>query len=101
MTHVTTPRGARRRRRGMSSIMAMMFLVLFGTLAVGFYGATTMSVQVAKNDRDAAVAQITAESGMKFVRRPLAQISVPPTTASNNVAAEVYADLTSSAATTT
>jgi hypothetical protein len=73
--------------------MALMFLILFGTLAVGFYGATTMSVQVAKNDRDAAVAQITAESGMKFMRRFLAQVSFPPTTLMANVPAEVHADL--------
>jgi hypothetical protein len=36
------------RRRGVAAILAMMFLVIFGTLAVGFYASTTISVQVAR-----------------------------------------------------
>jgi len=32
-----------RRRRGMASLLAMLYLVIFSALAVGFYAQTTLS----------------------------------------------------------
>src|SRR6266567_2825300 len=51
-------------RRGVVALIAMIFLVLFATLAVGFYASTTLTA---------------VESGMDFIRYQLALIKVPPT----------------------
>jgi Tfp pilus assembly protein PilX len=63
-------------RRGFTSVMAMLYLVLFSALSLGFYTATTMSVQVAKNERSSSVAQIGAESGLRFIRYQMGLINV-------------------------
>jgi len=68
----------------------MLFLVLFSTLAVGFYAATTLSAQVAKNERSLTTAQSAAESGMEFMRYQLGIITVPPGTPSNQLLTTVY-----------
>ncbi|HEX5243909.1 MAG TPA: pilus assembly PilX N-terminal domain-containing protein, partial [Tepidisphaeraceae bacterium] len=81
---------ANRRRRGLASVLAMLFLVLFSTLAVGFYAATTLSAQVAKNERSLTTAQSAAESGMEFMRYQLGIITVPPNTQSNQLLTTVY-----------
>jgi len=78
------------RRRGLASVLAMLFLVLFSTLAVGFYAATTLSAQVAKNERSLTTAQSAAESGMEFMRYQLGIITVPPGTPSNQLLTTVY-----------
>lgn len=78
------------RRRGLASVLAMLFLVLFSTLAVGFYAATTLSAQVAKNERTLTTAQSAAESGMEFMRYQLGIITVPPGTPSNQLLTTVY-----------
>ena len=58
-------------RRGVASLLAMMFMVLFGTLAVGFYAAFTLTTQTTYNERDARRALSAAESGMEFARYQL------------------------------
>lgn len=78
------------RRRGLASVLAMLYLVLFSTLAVGFYAATTLSAQVAKNERSLTTAQSAAESGMEFMRYQLGVITVPPGTPSNLLLTTVY-----------
>jgi hypothetical protein len=65
-------------RRGVSALIAMMYLVLFSTLAVGFYASTNTSVQVSSNDQKIARALLAAESGMSFMNFQMAQIEVPP-----------------------
>ena len=66
------------RRRGLSSVLAMLFLVLFSTLAVGFYSAASMSAQVSKNERALNLADSAADGGMQFIRYHLGQCSLPP-----------------------
>lgn len=78
------------RRRGLASVLAMLFLVLFSTLAVGFYAATTLSAQVAKNERRLTTAQSAAESGMEFMRYQLGVITVPPGTPSTQLLTTVW-----------
>ena len=63
-------------RRGFTSVMAMLYLVLFSALSLGFYTATTMSVQVSKNERSMYVASIGAESGLHFMRYQMGLIDV-------------------------
>ena len=58
--------------------MAMLFMVIFSTLALGFYASTTMSVQVARNDQRTAKALLAAESGVQFMRYHLANVTIPP-----------------------
>ena len=63
-------------RRGATAIIAMLYLVLFSSLAVGFAAATQTAVQVAYNDDAAQRATLAAESGIDFVRFHLAQLSI-------------------------
>ena len=67
-------------RRGVSALIAMMYLVLFSTLAVGFYASTNTSLQVSNNDQKIARALLAAESGMDFMRYQMADVAVPPGT---------------------
>jgi Tfp pilus assembly protein PilX len=73
--------------------MAMLYLVLFTTLALGFYSATTMSVQVAKNERSLTVSQFAAESGLQFARYQLGTVVIPTNTPTNLLLTSVYATL--------
>src|SRR6266436_2025481 len=70
----------RRRYRGVSSLLAMLFLILFATLAVGFCTATMMSTQTAVNERSMQTSQSSAEAGVQFIRYYLNQMQVPPLT---------------------
>jgi hypothetical protein len=81
---VVLPRPHRRRllrarHRGMTAVIAMIYLGLFSTLAVGFYQATTMSIRVVHNDRDVAMALAAAESGMQYMKYQMSRVSIPPT----------------------
>ncbi len=57
--------------------MAMLFLVLFSTLAVGFYTATAMDAKIAGNDSKIVQARDAADGGMRFMRYQLGNISLP------------------------
>lgn len=88
-------------RRGVAAVLAMLFLVLFSVLAVGFYSAVTMGAQLSRNDTRVVSAQLAAETGLQFLRYQLAQLAVPPGTTTSTMASEVYADLKSQLETTT
>jgi Tfp pilus assembly protein PilX len=81
------------RSHGITSLLAMLFLVLFSTLAIGFYAATTVSSQVSANDDRIARAFMAAESGMEFIKYQLGRVSIPPHTAVDQVMNQLYADL--------
>src|SRR5688572_3289817 len=83
----------RARRRGVTSMLAMLYLVLFGVLAVGFYSSVTTSVQIAKNQQHSARALLAAESGLGFVRQHLADVTLSPDTEPADVMAELYQEL--------
>src|SRR5688572_3207866 len=82
-----------RNRRGVTSVIAMLFLVLIGTLALGFYTSVTTATALAKNDRRTAKALMAAESGIQFMRYTLARVSIPPTTTSETLLGELLIDL--------
>jgi hypothetical protein len=63
----------------MASLLAMLFLVVFSALALGFYAATTTSSQIAENERRAASAMAAAESGLQFLRHELSRLDIPYT----------------------
>src|SRR5438128_856874 len=86
-------RHRRRARRGVVSVLAMLYLVIFATLALGFYTAVTTSVQIAHNDERAMNAQIAAESGLQFMRYQLGQVRFPGSTPTDQILQEVFNDL--------
>ena len=67
-------------RRGVVALLAMIFLILFATLAVGFYASITQTAVVSTNEKNGTISLTAAESGMDFIRYKLSQIKVPPTT---------------------
>lgn len=83
------------RRRGIASMLAMLFLVLFATLAVGFYASTNVSSQVSANDEHVSRAFLSAESGMDFMKYQLANVHVPPNTPADQVIDALYNNLQS------
>ena len=64
--HLPNVRSARfpRARRGMAALIAMLYLVLFSVMAMGFYAAVTTTTQIAHSDQKIAKAYLAAESGM-------------------------------------
>lgn len=77
-------------RRGMTSLLAMLFLVVFAAMALGFYASTNVGAQIAANDRRTSEAQAAADSGLQFVRHHLGQITIPSATKWSSVFEEVY-----------
>jgi hypothetical protein len=63
-------------RRGLTSMLAMLYLVLFTTLAVGFYAATTTTVQLSSNEAHGRQAMLDAESGLDYVRYTLGNVDI-------------------------
>jgi hypothetical protein len=65
-------------RRGVAALMAMLFLVIFAALALGFYAQVNTAAQVSGNERRANEARVAAESGVAFLRFHLASVRIPP-----------------------
>ena len=76
-------------RRGVVAVIAMLFLVLFASLAVGLYTASATNAIVSTNEKNGTISLTAAESGMDFVRYQLAKIRIPPTTPPDQVFAYV------------
>jgi hypothetical protein len=80
-------------RRGVASVMAMLFMVVFSALALGFYAATTTASQVANNEKTAAQARLSAEAGVDFLRYHLASLDIPANLTASQVFEEVEMQL--------
>ena len=96
LSHPSPPkwsRGALHCRRGISSVLAMLFLVLFSTLSIGFYAAATLNAQISTNDLASQRAESAADGGMQFIRYQLGQITVPPGTTQPNLLSAVAQQL--------
>src|SRR6266568_6731159 len=72
-------------RRGIAAVIAMVYLVLFSTLAVGFYVTTNNQTIVAHNENSAAVALSATESGVDFMRYQMAFMNLPYGTTTVNL----------------
>lgn len=81
------------RRRGLASVMAMLFMVVFSALALGFYAATTTASQIADNEKRSTSAQAAAESGFQFLRYHLAALDIPPGLTNDQLFEEVQMQL--------
>jgi hypothetical protein len=86
----------RRRRRGVAALLAMLYLVIFSTLALGFYSAVTTAAQVAQNDERVMNAQVATESGLQFIRYQLSLAKIPGDTPNNKILEEVFKTLSAS-----
>ena len=86
-------RQARSGRHGVASLMAMLYLVVFSALALGFYAATTTASQVAANERTSLAAQLAAESGIGFLRYHLSALDINANTLPTKILEEVYQQL--------
>lgn len=84
--HNSDPSTSRRPHRGVASTLAMLYLVLFSTLALGFYATFTLASHAAYGDRESRRSLVAAESGMEFVRYQLWALDVPH----NTPAAELF-----------
>jgi hypothetical protein len=62
----------------MASVLAMLYLVLFSVLAIGFYAGTTMATQVSRNEQRIDEAQFAAESTLDWARREMIRFNVTP-----------------------
>src|SRR2546428_265475 len=93
VVHHRQPLVRRATRRGVASVLAMLYLVIFSTLALGFYSATTLATQIAANNRRTMEAQVAAESGLQFVRYQLSRVKVDASVPTNKVFEEVYHQL--------
>jgi hypothetical protein len=80
-------------RRGIVGVVAMMFLVLFAVLAVGFYAAVTMSAQISANEQAVFRSQLAAESGMSYLRLQLASVRIPAERPPDKVFEELFMQL--------
>ena len=65
-------------RQGVASVLAMLYMVLFSALALGFYAQITLSAQISGNERRSRSALTAAESGLAFIRYHLSAVSIPP-----------------------
>ena len=83
-----------RKRQGITAVMAMLYMVLFATMALGFYSTVTTAVALAKNDQKSSRAMLAAESGIQFMRYHLAHVAIPPLTVeSSAVMQDLFNDL--------
>src|SRR5687768_1903596 len=77
-------------RRGVTAILAMMYLALFAVLALGFFASVSTSSQMAGNDMRGVGARIAAESGMQFIKYHLDTIQIPKDTKRGQILAATY-----------
>ena len=83
-------RAARRAhpRRGATAVLAMLFLVILGSLSVAMYAMATTNVQAARNFSDGDRARATAESGLRWTAWRFNRMQRPKTRI-GNITAEV------------
>lgn len=70
-------------RRGATAVLAMLFLVIFTTLAVAMFSMSASNVQTAANLSDVDRARATAESGLRWMSYRFVQMNRPHTTVGN------------------
>ena len=65
-------------RHGITSVLAMLYLVLFAALSLGFYAQTNLASEISANERRTTEALVAADSGIAFVRFHLSSVAMPP-----------------------
>src|SRR5688500_13798879 len=67
-------------RQGVTAVLAMLYLTLMASLALGFYSASNTAIMVSYNEQKVERARLAAESGLEFARFHLSRVSIPPRT---------------------
>src|SRR3954467_11014038 len=73
-TRCRTRRGA---RCGMTAVLAMLYLTLMASLALGFYSASNTAMLVSTNEQRVEKARFASESGLDFARFQLSRVAIP------------------------
>ena len=81
------------RRRGTTTVLALLYLVLFSAVALGFYAQTNLGAQVSYNEERVQVAQVAAESGLQYIRYQLSRVTIANTVPRDQILDEVYNQL--------
>jgi Tfp pilus assembly protein PilX len=76
-----------------AALMAMLFMVVFSALALGFYATVNTSAQVSANQRNAIEAMVTAESAIAFIKYHLNRLDVPDSIPAADQFEEAYMQL--------
>src|SRR5436309_12368674 len=64
-------------RSGMTAVLAMLYLTLMASLALGFYSASNTAVMVSDNEQKVERTRLAAQSGLDFARFNLSKVSIP------------------------
>jgi hypothetical protein len=81
------------KRRGMAAVLAMLYLTLMASLALGFYASTNTATIVSQNELRSARALSASESGMEFIRWHLYNIQIAPKTPPSQLLTKVATQL--------
>lgn len=76
-------------RRGAAYVLAVILLALFASLAAAMAAATNSNVRLSKNLTDVMRARLAAESGLSFAIRQVSALSLPSSTTTANVIANL------------
>jgi hypothetical protein len=90
---VGTPGRHAHRRRGVASLLAMLYLVVFAALALGFYATTNVASQLSANERRGVEAQYAVDSGIQLLRYHLNAVNIPGGLTSIQAFEELYTQL--------
>jgi len=64
-------------RSGITAVLAMLYLTLMASLALGFYSASNTAAIVSDNEQRAERARLATETGLDFARYQLMRLSIP------------------------
>src|SRR5437660_12842913 len=80
-------------RQGMTALLAMLYLALIASLAVGFYASTNSAAMVTENEKRGNMSLVSCESGMDFMRFHLTQLAIPHGVSENQRMQALYNQL--------
>src|SRR3954465_6176273 len=64
-------------RSGMTAVLAMLYLTLMASLALGFYSASNTAAIVSNNEQKVERTRLAAEGGLDFARFHLSKVLIP------------------------
>jgi hypothetical protein len=80
-------------RSGITAVLAMLYLVIMSSLAVGFYASVNTASLVSNQEVRNARALAAAESGLEFMRFELHKVQIPSGTTDAELMDRLYAEL--------
>ena len=74
-------------------ILALLYLVLFSAIALGFFAQTNLGAQVSTNEEYVLEAQVASESGLQFLRYQLSRVTIDVTVPGDQIFERIYNQL--------